>query len=143
MKLPPWLKPLTARDERLRAAHGLTAKRDGWYKSIDGETRYVCKPCPVPDAAALLPARIQAIRDKAKGQATPPTVRVTPGLLSVEALAEAFIKWLYQRLTTGVPKKLARRTYDDYVAVLASGVRSSTWTPSPTGPRRGAAKRAC
>jgi integrase len=114
MKRPAWLKPLTDRDERLRAAHGLTPKRDGWYKSLDGRTRYVAKPMGVPEVVALIPARVNDIRAKSSGR----TVTVAQAGLTLEALAELYLAWLYQRLTTGVPKKLNRRTYDDNVRTI-------------------------
>jgi len=121
MKRPPWLPKLTGKDERTRAAHGLTPKIDGWYKSIDGDTRYICKPCPVPEVALLLPARVDAIRERLKG-AGAPQQRVTAGTLSLEDVAAAYLEWLYQRHTTGVPRKLARRTYDDNVLVVGKFV---------------------
>lgn len=115
MKRPEWLPPLSARDERLRAAHGLTPKRDGWYKAVDGRTRYICKPCPVPEAAALLPARLDGIRrdDAAR------TVPVHKAALTLEGLADLYVTWLRQRLETGLPKKLSRRTYDDNLETIA------------------------
>lgn len=118
-KLQPWLA-LGARDEKLRAAHGLIPKEDGWYKTFDGRTHYICKPCPLADAVAKLPLRIEAIRARRSGRSTP-TVAVA-GTLSLEGLADAYEAWLWQRLTTGVPRKLARRTYDDAIAVVGEFV---------------------
>jgi len=118
MKLPPWLPKLTAHAEKLRAAHGLTAKKDGWYKSVDGRTRYVCKPCKVSEAVEITPGRIKAIRAKAQGIRVP-VERITPGLLTLEGLIELYLAWLTQRLETGYPKKLTRRTYDDITETLS------------------------
>lgn len=119
MKLPEWLPALGSREEKLRAAHGLTPKWDGWHKSIDGKTRYICKRCSVADAVALLPARITEIRARAAGS---PATATAHGTRTVESLVETYVAWLYQRLTTGRPKKLSRRTYDDNVRTLAKFV---------------------
>lgn len=116
MKLPDWLPKLTRHDELLRAANGLCPKRDGWYKSVDGKTRYICKPCPVKTAAGLLGKRLVEIRDKEAG--VDRVRRVRPGRLTLDGLAEAYGAWLWQRLTTGIPRKLSRRTYDDAIAVI-------------------------
>lgn len=113
MKPRPWLAKLGARDEKIRAAHGLIPKRDGWYKSIDGRTRYVCKPCPLTDVLKVLDARVEAIKARHERR-----VQILPGVIQFNDLAEAYLTWLRQRLTTGYPKKLSRRTYDDNVAVL-------------------------
>lgn len=111
-----WPPQLSRRDEKLRAALGLTAKVDGWYKSIDGKTRYLFKPMPVREAAKALDQRIAEIRLKAAGVPAAKVVRATE--LTVEAVAEAYTAWMFQRLTTGVPRRLSRRTYDDVVRVL-------------------------
>jgi hypothetical protein len=112
MKYPDWLDKLSTRDEHLRAHHGLTPKRDGWYKSIGGKTRYVAKPMPVADAVKLIPAA------EARAAGGPRLVTVSGAGLTIESLAELYVAWLWQRHTTGLPKKLARRTYDDNVEVL-------------------------
>lgn len=116
------LPKLSQRDERLRAHHGLTMKADGYYKSINGKTRYICKPMPLADAVALLDARIREIRGIPPGTVGPAKA-LPPGTLAIEGLAELYTTWLWQRLTTGVPKKLARRTYDGYLYVLNRFIR--------------------
>lgn len=113
LKRPDWLPELRAREEAKRAAAGLTPKRDGWYKSVDGQTRYLFKPMPLAEALAKLDDRLKTIR----GQ-TPQVVKLTPHTLTVDALAEMYLAWLLERVQTGTPKKLARRTYDDNVATL-------------------------
>lgn len=118
-KLPDWLPKLGPRDEQRRAAAGLTPKRDGWYKSVDGRTRYLFKPMPLADALERLDDRLKEIR----GQA-PVTVKLTPDTLTIEALAELYLAWLLTRHQTGVPKKLARRTYDDNVKTLGAFVEA-------------------
>lgn len=112
MKLPDWLPRIGARDEIQRAAHGLTAKRDGWYKSIGGKTRYVCKPCPVPDAIAALGRKLREIETGDR------YARIPPGAFTVDQLIERFLLSMYGRVTTGHPKPMKRRTYDDYIATL-------------------------
>src|SRR6185312_10126527 len=120
MKLPEWLPALGVREEKIRAANGLIPKKDGWYKTFDGRTSYICKPCPVAEAVAILPNRIKAIRQKRAGSAS--VVPVTTGLITLDSLFDSYQAWLYQRLTTGVPRKLARRTYDDAVAEVSGFV---------------------
>lgn len=114
MKLPDWLKPLGKRDETARANAGLTPKKDGWYKWVAGKVRYICKPCPVAEVVGKLDARVAAIMADVEGR----TVPVAVAGLTLEALAELYVAWLKQRLTTGLPKKLARRTYDDILQTL-------------------------
>jgi integrase len=113
LKRPDWLPELGPRDETRRAAAGLTPKRDGWYKSVDGKTRYLFKPMPLADALSRLDARLSEVR----GQ-QPRKVSLSPGTLTIEALAEMYLAWLLERVRTGTPKKLARRTYDDNVKTL-------------------------
>lgn len=122
MKRPDWLHKLGAREEKQRAAHGLTPKRDGWYKSIDGKTRYICRPCTVAAAIDVLPSRVAAIRDKARGVRS--VARAVAGSLTINGLAGLYVDWLYERLTTGRPKRLSRRTYDDNVTVIAKFVEA-------------------
>jgi hypothetical protein len=118
MAIPAWLPKLSARDEKVRAANGLTHKKDGWYKSVAGKPRYICKPCSVSEVTAILPARIDAIRAKLGGGFG--TISVARGTMSLEQVVDAYQAWLYQRLTTGHPKKLARRTYDDAMTTIFS-----------------------
>lgn len=116
MKLPPWLKPLNVREEKKRAAEGLTAKRDGWYKSVDGKVRYIAKPMTVTDVLSLLPARLKAIR-----QANPTNPRTLARLIeeiTVERLVENFLAAQFQRVGKD-HHGMRRRTYDDYVRTLA------------------------
>jgi hypothetical protein len=107
-----WPPKLSAKDERRRAAFGLTPKRDGWYKSISGKTRYVCKRISLDDAIAILPARIAAAKDGG-----PPLIR--PAEITLKALVEMFTARMWIRVTKAIPKGMARRTYDDYVNVLS------------------------
>lgn len=116
-KLPDWLPEIAPRDEKKRAAAGLIPKPDGWYKTLAGKTRYVCKPCPVADALELLPSRLEAIR-RTIGLPTVAAVPVARGTLTLEQVYDKYQAWLWQRLTTGNPKKLARRTYDDAIETL-------------------------
>lgn len=98
--------------DRQRIKYGLTAKDDGWYKSVDGKTKYICKPMPIEQAAALMPGRIAEIRAKAAGKVT------DSKNMTVEQLVELFLARMLIRVRTSIPKKLERRTYDDYVGVL-------------------------
>jgi integrase len=123
MKLTAWMPKLTVHEQKLRAAHGLIPKRDGWYKSIEGKTRYVCKPCPLSEVIEILDVRLAAIRAKLRGGSAP-VQRVTPGLLTLEALAEMYLAWLRQRVETGVPRKFGRRTYVEVARVLSQFVGS-------------------
>ncbi len=113
IKLPDWLKDgLGKKEEALRAAHGLTPKRDGWYKSIEGKTRYICKPMPVGLAVESLNARFP------NSVMPEQPVSFIPDGLTLEGLAEQYLAREFQRLQTSVPRKLKRRTYDDKVKVL-------------------------
>jgi integrase len=115
MPNPDWLGKLTKKDESLRAHHGLYAAADGWYKTIDGRKRYIAKPMPLADVVAMLDARVSEIRGDVKDK---PTKRLGTASTTIEQLAEVFISHLWQRHESGSPKKLARRTYDDYVDTI-------------------------
>lgn len=114
MKLPPWLKKLTRTEERQRAAKALTPKRDGWYKWVAGKVRYICKPCGALEAVAVCDERVKAIEADIASKVIP----VVSAGLTLEGLAELYIAWLKQRLETGIPRKLSRRTYDDIIETL-------------------------
>jgi integrase len=114
MARPDWLPPLTKKQEQLRALHGLLPARDGWYKTVDWKKRYIAKPMPLEAVVELLPARIGAIRSGVKAR----VVEIATGSMTIGELAQMFLDHLWQRVESGVPKKLARRTYDDYREVL-------------------------
>jgi integrase len=117
LKRPAWLDALGPRDEKLRAAHGLTPKKDGWYKSIGGKPRYVCGPRTVGEAVDALNLKFPAAADGRRSLAA--------GLGSahtLEGLVDLFLAAMLTRVTTGHPKKLERRTYDDFCATLGGFV---------------------
>ena len=121
IKTPEWLGRLAPREEKQRAAAGLTPKKDGWYKSVNGRTRYLFKPMPLRDALDLAGDRVAQIRraDAGDGGELTTAAALPPAALTVEKLMERYVKWLLDRLRTGMPKKLTRRTYDDIVGTLA------------------------
>jgi len=110
-----WPPQLGKRDERLRAAHGLVPKKDGWYKWLDGKVRYVCKRLPLADAIEHLSARMRALPPIEHS----PLRRINLSTLTVKELANLFLADCWERVRTGKPKKMSRVTYDDYEAVLA------------------------
>jgi integrase len=112
---PAWLGKLTQRDEARRRGAGLYPAKDGWYKTIQLKKRYIAKPMPLGDALAILPTRIAEI----EGHVEERPARLAAGSTTIDQLAEMFIAHLWQRHTTGMPKKLARRTYDDYCDTLS------------------------
>lgn len=114
MKIPNWLGSLNKKDEHARAAAGLWPGKDGWYKTINYKKRYIARPMPLADVLKLLPARIEEINGR--GEARP--ARMATNSTSIEGLAEMYIAHLWQRHTTDKPRKLRRRTYDDYVDTL-------------------------
>lgn len=114
VKYPDWLGDLTRKDEKLRSHHGLQPRRDGWHKMIDCKKRYIAKPMPLGDVVAILDARINEIR----GVVTEKPIRLAINSTTIEDLVGIFLAHLWQRHTTGMPRKLERRTYDDYVEVL-------------------------
>jgi hypothetical protein len=109
--LPDWLPELGKKQEDLRAGHGLIPKADGWYKTVGGKTRYVCKPLPLDQALGELARRFP--HAAAPPEPGPPTVALT-----LERLIEMYLARQLLRVQTGRPKKLARRTYDDHAGVL-------------------------
>jgi hypothetical protein len=111
--MPDWLGALkpTQRDERNRVAAGLYPKRDGWYKSVDNKTRYVCKPCAVADAVKALDIKFP--RSRRGGRKV-----VVGATLTLDQLIEMFLANALERVTTGMGKKMKRSTYDGYVTTL-------------------------
>lgn len=103
-----WPAKLSRKEERLRAAAGICAKRDGWYKSIDGKTKYLFRPMPLAKALAMLDSRIENIRSG--GVRT-----VHPGQITLKRLIEMFLASMWGRVKAGT---MRRRTYDDYVNAL-------------------------
>lgn len=110
IKVPGWLKAMkpTAKDEKIRAALGLYPKADGWYKSIGGKTRYICKPSRVTFARDAMEAKAAALAGR--------TPVVAGHTLTVEQLVETFLARMLDRVRAG---DMARQTYDDYVRTLA------------------------
>ena len=104
-----WKSPSGPREAEKLKASGMFPRPDGWYKSIGGKNRYVCRPMPARDALELLPARVDEIKSRIAGTET----IVRADSLALKDIADAYAAWLYRRLTTGQPKKLARYTYDD------------------------------
>ena len=84
MRQPNWLPKPTRRDEALRAGHGLTLKKDGCHKWLDGRVTYIAKPMKLAEVVAILDERISAIRAKRAG--TP--VTVSSASLTLEGLGE-------------------------------------------------------
>lgn len=115
MDYPDWLGTLTKKEEHLRAAAGIWPGRDGWYKKIDGRKRYLFKPMSLSDAVRLLDVRIREIR----GEIVEKNELITTSATTIKDLAEMFLSHMWQRHQTGMPRRLARRTYDDYANVLA------------------------
>ncbi len=117
IKIPDWLETFgwNAREEKLRGGNGLTPKRDGWYKSVAGKTRYVCKPCPIPEAITALEVRLRKWTGKGK---TTHHIPVNEATLTLESLVEMFLSEMFDRYRTKSPKPLSRQTYDDYVNTL-------------------------
>jgi hypothetical protein len=113
IKLPAWVGDLGPRDEKRRHVAGLFPKKDGWYKSIDGHTRYVAKPMPLASVLVDLDDRVARIRARYGG----PAVQIPVDALTLEQLAEKFLAYLLARLQ-GTGKRLRRRTYSDYVDVV-------------------------
>lgn len=111
-----WLKTLNVGDEKKRSAAGIVAKRDGWYKTVAGKTRYIAKPMLLSDVLAVLPARLKAIRDKNPSQ--PRTYARLVEEIRVENLVENFLAAQLKRVGLG-HRGLKRRTYDDYVRTLS------------------------
>lgn len=112
---PQWLGHLNKRQESRRFSDGLWPGRDGWYKTIDGRKRYIAKPMSLERVLQILPARLAEI----KGQIVERPTRLSVGDTTIENLIEMFLAHLWQRHTTGAPRKLARRTYDDYGNTLS------------------------
>jgi integrase len=115
IKRPDWLPPLTPREEKQRAAAGLVPKRDGWYKSINGKATYITRRLPLREALELLPARRAEITGQSLNTVTAAVSRVD---MTLEQLVEVFLASMLSRVQTGVPKKMSRFTYDDFVKVL-------------------------
>lgn len=110
-----WPPKLNRRDERLRGAHGLTAKRDGWYKSIGGKTRYICKRLTLADAVALIDVR----RSEINAGRTRATRAVAAATITLKNLVNLFLADCWQRVVTGQPVPMSRDTYEDYEETLA------------------------
>lgn len=115
IKRPHWLAPLSRRDEALRRHHGLWPGRDGWYKTIAGRKRYIARPMPLADVVAILPARLAELA----GRSPQDQSRLAVANTTLRELVEVFLAHLWQRHLSGTPRKLSRRTYDDYADVLA------------------------
>jgi integrase len=109
--LPEWLPELGKKEEDRRAGYGLIPKSDGWYKTIAGKTRYVCKPLPLDQA-------IEELQRRFPHAAPPPETEQPKVALTLDRLIEMYLARQLLRVQTGKPKKLARRTYDDHAAVL-------------------------
>lgn len=98
--------------DRQRIKYGLTPKSDGWYKSVNGKTRYICRPLPIEEAASLVAGKIATIKSIDAGKF------VAPEGISLQQLVDLFLERMLLRVKTSIPKKMARRTYDDYVDCL-------------------------
>lgn len=120
MEYPAWLGELNKRDEATRRAHGLLPTKDGWYKTIRLKKRYIARPMPLADAVKILPAKIADI----EGRTEERIARVSTGSTTIIELVEMFLAHLWQRHMTGVPRKLSRRTYDDYMDTLSRFVET-------------------
>lgn len=117
MSYPDWLGPLGKKDEALRAAHGLYPARDGWYKTIQGKKRYIAsRKKSLREVVDILDARKQEIEEAVEIKKSVPLSRVNT---TISELIDTFLEHLWQRHLTGNPRKLARRTYDDYMEVLS------------------------
>jgi integrase len=114
MGYPDWLGELNNKQENLRAAHGLQARRDGWYKTIQSKRRYIARPMPLADVVKILDKRVAELTGNGIERSTPLATNAT----TIEELAEMFIAHLWQRVQTGTPRKMARQTYNDYLHVL-------------------------
>ena len=113
-RYPAWLGQLTAKQENLRAHHGLFPGSDGWYKTVDSRRRYIARRMPLEHVVQILPHRIDELRGRVAEKAT----NLTTSSTSIEELAEMYLGHLWQRHETGQPRKLSRYTYDDYLDVL-------------------------
>lgn len=111
---PAWLGQLNAKQEKLRAHHGLFPGIDGWYKTVDSRRRYIARRMPLEHVVQILPHRI----DELRGRVTEKATNLTTSSTSIEELAEMFLGHLWHRHQTGQPRKLSRYTYDDYLDVL-------------------------
>jgi hypothetical protein len=122
-----WPPDLNTREQKMRSAMGLTIKRDGWYKSINGKTRYICRRAPLSIAIAELQERIKSY------QAGDPPRRVR-AVLTVERLAEQFIEAIRVRMETGGPSKITLTSWIDSLkrSVPTSSPNASVLTNSPS-----------
>lgn len=115
MDYPAWLGSLSKKDEALRVAHGLYPARDGWYKTIDLKKRYIASAKKtLAEAIQILPSRVADVRGTVVEKATV----LATGSTTIEQLGEMFVAHLWQRVTTGQPRPMRRRVYDDYVTLL-------------------------
>jgi len=76
--------------------------------------RYIAKPMPLADVVKILPAKVAEI----EGHTEETVRRVSTGSTTLLELSEMFLAHLWERHKTGIPRKLSRRTYDDYLDTL-------------------------
>lgn len=112
---PLWLGKLNQRQEALRRAHGLFPGKDGWYKTVALKKRYIAKPMSLDDVLLVLDAKLAEI----KGEIAERPTNLSQTSTSIQQLVEIFLAHLWDRHVTGAPRKLSRRTYDDYIDTLS------------------------
>lgn len=115
MSHPDWLGELKKKDELRRASHGLYAGKDGWYKSVGGKKRYIAKPMTLDEVIEILPGRVA---DFSTDSVIVVAKKLSANTTTIGELIDYFLERMWERYQTGIPRRLDRRTYDDYLDVL-------------------------
>lgn len=102
--------------EKVPKKFPLTACRDGWCKSFNGKTKFVCGRLPPRQALARYHQRLTAGDFDA---APPPKLSGGPvDQITTKQLCNLYMAWLRQRVETSRPKPMTLRSYDDNRNVL-------------------------
>lgn len=115
IKYPAWLAGLGVKDEATRAGKGLFPKSDGWYKTFDRKTRYVCKPCPLAEALPVLAKRLEVWTAAKAGMVKP----VSFVVMTVAQAVAMYLDHLRQRVRGEGSKKMEPVTFNDNLNTLA------------------------
>lgn len=118
-KYPAWLGTLNKRDEARRVSEGLMANKDGWYKCVNAKKRYIAKPMPLAEVLEVLPHRLKELR----GEVVEKQTVLANSRTTLSELCDLYLTHCWQRVTTGSPKKMSRRTYDDILRTLTKFAR--------------------
>lgn len=112
---PAWLGELNKREEKRRSSEGLLPCKDGWYKCVNAKKRYVAKPMPLEAVLEMLPHRLKELR----GEVVEKQTVLANSRTTLAELCDLYLTHCWQRVTTGSPRKMSRRTYDDILRTLA------------------------